>query len=205
MRLLNLFLCAAIVLASSCAPNQERSNNTTSKQAESHDHHDHHDGHSHNHHSDDEWNTHETEDYRIDYPASWQASGGTQMGADFYAVAPLDGVEDKFRENVSLLVQNVDDVVEAMTLEDFAALSEEQIMKLMTEAEITESEKVTTEGRSYQKMVFTAKQGVFDLKFQQHSFVENGQAFILAFSAERDKFEDYGEIGQKILDSFSVK
>jgi len=59
--------------------------------------------------------------------------------------------------------------------------------------------------KEFQKLVFTGKQGKFDLKWQQYYRVEKDKAYVLTLTCEEDQYDNYLDIGQKIMNTFKIK
>ena len=57
----------------------------------------------------------------------------------------------------------------------------------------------------YHKIIYGMSQGIFKLWMEQYYFIKNEKAYVLTFTAEADKFNDYKITGEKILNSFLLK
>ncbi len=147
-----------------------------------------------------EWKTLDKPNFSIQYPATWELNQSGQMGTSFILFSALESDQDKFRENINLLIQegkNID-------LNKFTEISESQIKTLATNAHIIESKRLKKD-IEYHKIIHTADQGIFHLEFEQYYWVINDKAYILTFSAEHTKFENFKTTGEKILNSFKLK
>ncbi len=92
-----------------------------------------------------------------------------------------------------------------MTLDRYVELSESQIKTLITDCNIIESSRILDEESEHHKIVYTGKQGEFDLKFIQYYWVVDNTAFVLTFSAEINAFDEFAQTAEKIMDSFKAK
>ncbi len=145
-----------------------------------------------------------TEDnYTIRYPAEWTLDQSQQMGTRFILLSPLSSAEDQFKENVNLIVQDLS--AYELDLDQYVAISEDQIKTMVSNANILLSERGEENGLAFQKMVYTGQQGIYDLKFVQHYWVEDQKAYVLTFTAEADQFDASRPTGEKILDSFRIE
>jgi hypothetical protein len=79
-----------------------------------------------------------------------------------------------------------------------------QVKTMIVNGEILESKRQNINGVNFHKMIFTGKQGIYNLKFEQYYFIEKGKAFILTLTCEINEFEKYKETGEKILNSFKI-
>ena len=150
-----------------------------------------------------EWESLLKDDYSVEYPDSWELSQSGQMGTSFVLFSPISSKQDQFRENINLLIQDLTGY--GITFDKYVEISESQISTMITDGKIIESKKVSTDSLFHQKVIYTGRQGVFNLKFEQYYWVENDKAYILTFTCEEDQFEAFKEIGEKILNSFELK
>ncbi|MEO0896844.1 MAG: PsbP-related protein [Bacteroidota bacterium] len=150
-----------------------------------------------------EWKTLSEEKFTLSYPPSWELDQSGQMGSSFILFSPVSDEQDKFRENVNLLIQDLKGY--ELTLDQYVAISLEQIKNLATDGNILLNERKNKDGKEYQKLVYTATQGIFKLKFEQYCWLIDNQPFILTFTTEEKEFDKYQQLGEKILDSFTLK
>ena len=150
-----------------------------------------------------EWKTLTEENYQIEYPGNWEFKDGEQMSAKFFLLSPLSSESDDFKENVNLIVQDLTGY--DLSLDQFVELSEGQIKTMMTDGKIHLSERKTKNEQEYQKIIYTGKQGITNLKFEQLYFVINNKAYVLTLTCKEQEFDHYQETGEKILNSFEIK
>jgi photosystem II reaction center protein PsbP len=141
------------------------------------------------------------DNYKIEYPASWTLDTSGLAGSELFVLSPLENDTDKFRDNVSVIIQNL--AGQNIDLDKYKDISETQIAGLGTNGKIFESSKMeaTAQG-DYYKLKYTLNQGNFKLIITSHCYIKNEKAYLITFTSESGKYELYREIGNKILDSF---
>lgn len=149
------------------------------------------------------WNILTENNYSINYPDNWQLNKSGQMGTSFILFSPLSSEQDNFKENINLLIQDL--TGHNLDLNRYVEISEGQIKTMITDGKIIESKKMTTKNLDYQKVIYTGKQGIFNLKFEQYFWVIADKAFILTFTCEESQFTNFQITGEKILNSFNLK
>lgn len=149
------------------------------------------------------WQSINTSDYSIQYPKDWELNESGLMGASFILFSPISSDQDQFRENVNLIVQDLTGY--NIDLDEYVRISEGQIKTLMTDSEIIENKRITDNGLDYQMVIYTGKQGIFQLQFEQYYWVIEEKAYVLTLTCEENQFKDYREVGEGILKSFEVK
>ncbi len=149
-----------------------------------------------------EWKSITTENYTIEYPGDWELNSSGLLGTKFILFSKLSDSTDRFRENVNLIIQDL--TGSNISLDKYVDISENQIRTLINNSRIDESVRIFDKNSEYQKMIYTGKQGAFDLKFIQYLWLLDNKAFVLTFTAEIDEFENIVRIGKKILDSFMI-
>lgn len=148
------------------------------------------------------WNNLKKNNYAINYPNEWELNESGQMGSEFILFSPLSSDNDNFKENVNLIIQDLS--AYNLDLNKYVEISESQIKTIITEGEIITSERINKNGKEFQKMIYTGKQGIFNLKYEQYVWVENDKAFILTLTCIQSEFSDYKNIGEEILNSFKL-
>lgn len=148
------------------------------------------------------WKTVNDNNFTIEYPDNWELNKSGQMGTKFILFSKLSNSSDKFRENVNLIIQDL--TGSNIQLDKYVEISENQIKTLVTNGKIIESKRISDKRYEYHKMIYTGKQGVFDLKFIQYYWVLNNKAFVLTFTAEIDEFDDYVQVANGIMDTFKI-
>ncbi len=150
----------------------------------------------------EDWNTIKKNSYSIDYPKDWEINESGQMGTSFILFSPLTSQKDQFKENVNLLVQDLTGY--NLDLDGYVEISEGQIKTMITNGKIIESTRVTEQTLDFHRVIYTGKQGNFNLKFEQYYWVVGDKAFVLTLTCEESQFDDYKLTGEKILNSFKL-
>jgi hypothetical protein len=140
--------------------------------------------------------------YSIQYPDSWDLNKSGQMGTSFILFSKPSSPQDQFKENVNLIVQDLSG--QNLDLAKYVEISEGQIKTMITNGSLLDSKKLNSNGIEFQRVIFTGKQGIYDLKFEQYYWVEKQKAFILTLTCEIKEFDKYKETGEKILNSFKL-
>lgn len=149
------------------------------------------------------WLEFKKDNYQLKYPESWTLDTTAKTAADFMILSPLSSDNDEFKENLNLVVQDLSGL--NFDLDNFTALSEQQIQSYMEESEVIENERLKKDDREYQHLIYTAKNGGRMLRFEQYYWIINEKAYILSFTAEFDQFEKYQDLSKQILDGFILK
>jgi serine/threonine-protein kinase len=101
-------------------------------------------------------------------------------------LSPLEGTSDDFRENVNVLVQALPDKV---SLDDYTKLSLDQAPKLITGFDLLDQGSTILAGTPAHQVHYRGAQGTFRLEWKQVWTVRNGRAFVLTYTAERERYE----------------
>jgi len=142
------------------------------------------------------------EDYgfTMDYPDGWNYAEGF-MGS---IVAFMSGSEqnDVFTENVNVIGQDIS--ASPISLEEYTTISLSQFEQYLTNFSLISSEDIEIEGNPAHKVVYTAKQGQFSLKFMQIWTIFDNEVFLFTYTGELAHFDDYSSQASEIMDSFSL-
>jgi hypothetical protein len=143
-------------------------------------------------------------EFYIEHPSTWTSDQSGKMGSTLVVLAPLDHAEDDFRENVNLMIQNLEGT--NMDMAKFIEVSEDQInSQAMPNSKLISSDRISASDGEFHKMIYTADQSIYHLQFEAYCWIKNEKAYVLTFSAEQAEFKDYQPTAEKILNSFKLK
>ena len=140
--------------------------------------------------------------YKLQYPASWTLDTSKSLGPAIFFFSPLENTEDKFRENVNVLIQDLKG--EDINLSRYKEITDKQIRDFASDGEILESSIVRKNNQEFYRITYTMSQGQFRVKITSVCFIQNEKAYLSTFSAEVDKYDSYKKIAEHILNSFKV-
>jgi hypothetical protein len=140
--------------------------------------------------------------FKIQYPHKWTIDTSGMMGSEFFIFSPVENVNDKFRENVSLIIQDISG--QNIDLDKYAEISKEQINTMAGESTIHESKKMKKGKSEFYKMIYEFREESLKVKIEQYYFVTNSRAYVLTLATESTKFANFKSIGEGVLNSFQV-
>lgn len=149
------------------------------------------------------WETLTEDNYSIKYPENWELNKSGQMGTNFILFSPLTSDQDQFKENVNLLIQDL--TGHNLDLNKYVEISEGQVKTILTDGNIIESERISNGDLNYHKLIYTCKQGICKLKFEQYFWVIENKAYVLTLTTEVEQFNSFQKIGERILNSFEIR
>ena len=144
------------------------------------------------------WQTVDRAECRIRYPSDWTLQPESES-AVFYLYAPAESDGDRFRENVSL-------VIEVLPNGKYDADSYvEEAVKLL-KVQVTKNERVEWAGHVGRRLVYTQRPELDIVTTNElYVWVINGKAYLLAFSREEGNDGEQAVTGQRILQTFELK
>ena len=182
MKIFNfLFILSLFVSSTLCSQTKEEENAT-----------DHHKG----------WESLIEQNYSIKYPDNWELNRTGIMGTAFFLFSPIASEEDRFKENVNLIIEDLTGL--GLNLEKYTEFSIKQLSSLITDGTLLENKTITDRKLNYQKVIYSGTQGVFNLKWEMYCWVYKEKAYILTFTCEENEFSNYQDVGEKILNSFQI-
>jgi len=147
-----------------------------------------------------DYETYQATEFTIKYPADWRVDETGIMGTKVIFFSPLESADDKFSENINILVQDLTE--HPMTLKEYTDLSVEQIKTLATNGKVIESKTIKTANGEMQRLIYTADQGQYHLQFDQLYLIVKGKAYLVTYTAEVDKYQQYLSKANEALGSF---
>jgi serine/threonine-protein kinase len=147
--------------------------------------------------------THTDKEFSIKYPSNWELNSEGKMTTSFVLFAPLESTQDKFKENINLIIQDLSGYT--IDLEAYTAISEQQLKNAVVNFKLVESKQIKNEKDTYHHIIYEGEQAGFKLYFQQQYRVKNNKAYVLTFTAELQSVKRFSDVATKILNSFQLK
>lgn len=144
------------------------------------------------------WLTVDRAGCRIRYPKDWTLQPESES-AVFYLYAPAESEADRFRENVSL-------VVEVLPNGKYDADSYVKEAIKLLQGQVTTNERVVRDGHEARRLIYTQRPALDMVTTNElYVWVINGKAYLLAFSREEGNDGEQAVTGQRILQTFELK
>lgn len=148
------------------------------------------------------WKTYGDQSFSINYPGDWSLDTTSYKAARFILLSSPSSAEDRFKENINLIVQNLEDA--SFDLDKFSELSISQVKTMINNSKILESKRMKANGLDFHKIVYSGTQGEYKLSFEQYYWVMNQKAYVLTFTSELNQFEAYREVAEQIMNSLKL-
>lgn len=146
----------------------------------------------------------EDKGYSIQFPSNWEVRKG-MMGLDVFALSPMTGQEDSFRENVNVLSEKLPQKVD---LDGYYKASLDALKQEIPGFSLISSSPVEIDGMKGYRIEFThgSGQGDVDAIVIQYILVDQGQKVTLITGAiEADKLPDYKPLIDKVAASLDYE
>jgi serine/threonine-protein kinase len=152
----------------------------------------------------EDWQRLDSHMFSIQHPDTFEMDISTIMqGLNFVLSAPKSSPDDLFRENISLAIQNLGGL--NISLDYFVDFSKNQIEQQIFNGYVVESKRVRANNSEFHLLIYTGRHGHFNLKWMQHIMIKNERAYVLTFTAEQDRFDNYAEVAAKIMNTFKIR
>ena len=144
------------------------------------------------------WLTVDRAGCRIRYPRDWTLQPESES-AVFYLYAPAESEADRFRENMSL-------VVEVLPNGKYDADSYVKEAIKLLQGQVTTNERVVRAGHEGRRLIYTQHPALDVVTTNElYVWVINGKAYLLAFSRESGNEGDQADAGKRILQTFEFR
>ena len=146
------------------------------------------------------WETFKNENYSIQYPESWELNADGLMQTNLILFARAESLENEFRENINLLIQDMNG--QGVSLQQFSQISVEQIQSMITNADVISSKTKEGKNGTYQEVIFTGDQGIYELKWRQQYWVQDEKAYVLTYTATQETYDEFQKEMRRVMNSF---
>lgn len=160
-----------------------------------------------------DWQTFNRNNYSVKYPVDWdlQQSDNLESGtvvsktvrSQFVVLSQIESPQDRFRENVNLVIEDLNG--QKPNLDEYSRAADSQLKLMMKNCKILESKKVNKGSQQHYKTIWTWEYQTIPLKVEQYRWLSDGKAYVLTFTSEQNKFAQFQQVGKKILDTFTLK
>jgi hypothetical protein len=151
--------------------------------------------------------TNEKYGYELRYPLGWEIIEKNTLMDKVFIIeikSPQEDNSDLYRENFNLIVTNISD--EPITLQELTELSISEIDKSIINGEIIDSIDYSINGNPAYKLIYTTDffPGAEKYRLQQMAVwtIKNEKTYLITYTAEENKYSNFLEIIQGIIDSF---
>ncbi len=148
------------------------------------------------------WLTYEHPEFEVNYPPDWTINENSTYGATLEIYSPIENDEDEFRENMSLLIKEQEEL--KMALNEYVDANIEQI-KTMFNATIESLADIDADGKTWRSIVFVFQQGEMNIRCQQFYHFEYDKIFIWTYTGIQGQNDIYENEIKGMFDSFAMK
>jgi eukaryotic-like serine/threonine-protein kinase len=139
--------------------------------------------------------------FRVDYPQSW----AKQSRDDFWATgavffSPLENDQDQFKEQVSVLVENLP---KDLALSKYTEQSLSEI-KQLSDPSVGNAQKITLGTNEGRQVVYRGEENGSPVQRMQTWSVNGDRAYVITYTAIPESYDDYLPTVEKMIKSFET-
>jgi hypothetical protein len=139
--------------------------------------------------------------FQVTLPKGWEQKKNV-MGAEIIALRPKGGKNDSFRENVNVVVENMN---QKMAAKEYYKASQTVLAKVFNEFKIEKTGHTKIDNHDTYWCIFTHKMGGIRAKVLQYMTTENTRGFVVTGSALPDTFEKYKKDFENTAESLKIE
>ncbi len=137
---------------------------------------------------------------KIKYPKNWTLQENRD-GAVVVFMAPREVPVDVFQENVNIVVQDLSGQV--ITLQQYTATAINQLTRVFKSVKILDSGPTYWGGKPAHKVEYIMQANV-SLRLMHIWMIKGKKAYQFTFAADADRYDEYMETVQTMINSFQV-
>lgn len=149
------------------------------------------------------WKTATTDSYSVKYPRGWELDMTARMGTLFFIFAPPTSANDKFKENLNLMTEDVSTY--NVTLDKYVDGSKGSVTNALKNAKFQSDTKEKINGRECRHLMYTGEQKDFDLQFEAYIFMVRNRAYIFTFTGEQKNYNIYSKTVREAAATLNFK
>ena len=136
--------------------------------------------------------------YSVDYPEHWRLKEISNITT---FLSPLESKEDKFAENVSVVVEDLSPIDPPVSLLDYHRKSVANAPASLPDFKMLEEAKTKFAGREAIAVLYTATLRGQPFRFKAYTLMVGKEAYVLTYTALRPDFDKYLSAAEKIMGS----
>ncbi len=140
---------------------------------------------------------------KAEYPARWQTLEDVR-GVAVVFHSPLESAEDKYNDNVHVIVEDVSGQP-GLTAEAYAASGIAKLPAALEDFRLVGNKGDTVSGRPARLIEYTGRRGDFRLRFLQAVTIADGKAFLITYVAEEGSYDKHLPAARRVLASVAIK
>lgn len=154
-----------------------------------------------------EWKKYDGKAFSISSPSNWERT--KNLTEDTFIFKSIkESSSDKFQENFNVIIQDLSS--QKMSLEDYSKLTYNQVKQAVGENYISQYKNVSLSNQEAKEMSYILpsnpeRNQFMNLKVWQKWIIKDDRAYVLTFTAQKEKFDNYVKIAEEMFTSFIVK
>jgi len=141
-------------------------------------------------------------DFYLEYPTNWSFDKSKATEGVFIFSTELDSPLDIFRDNVTLMIQDLPSNIRS--LNDYVELSLNQFRRedyVLLESNTKTNEKNEIIGHEF---IYESVYNQREVKFYQFVMMKNGKAYLFTYLAELRSYDIYFKAARELISSFQL-
>ena len=139
--------------------------------------------------------------YTVDYPSDWRVKELNKITSFF---SPFESKEDKFSENLNIVVEDLSQVPEDVKLIDYHRKGMSHARSSLREFTVLEEAKTDFKGREAILVLYTMKDRGVTFKIKTLTFFVEHDAYVLTYTATLADYDKYLKKIENCLQSIRV-
>ena len=139
--------------------------------------------------------------YAVDYPSKWKVK---EIGQVTTFLSPLESKDDKFAENVTVVVEDLSQIEPPVSLFDYHRKAVNGAPASLAEFKMLEEAKTRFIGRDAIAVLYTAKIRGEQFRFKAYTIMANRTAYVLTYTARSADFDQFLPPAEKLMRSLRV-
>jgi hypothetical protein len=145
------------------------------------------------------WVLHEADGpYALASPPEWEMDYSGRMNTQFILFSPQDSINDFFRENINLIIEDVSS--QSITIDDYLEQSKKILFEYITDLKNLKIQKE----QDFFWLSYEGRQGTMNLSYFQRMSMKRDTVYVLTYTSIADRPTERDEEVEDIMRTFTV-
>ena len=135
----------------------------------------------------------------IKYPTTWEKKIA-ELDTIVAFLSPIEHKLDLFRENLTIMIKNI--FISPENFKEYINFQVDQLKDAILDFELIKKKKDKLSNQPAYTIIYTGRRRDFNIKIMQNYILKKKKIYLLIYTAENDKYDQYFKMIKKMIKSF---
>lgn len=140
--------------------------------------------------------------FSISYPSSWELGTQQIAGIYFQAFSPKEGANDRFRENLNVVIEDLNG--KQISEQEYVEATKKKLLLYVKEYHLIRAGEIMMGSYKAYEIIYSGKVDFYNLKFRAVITFFEKRAFVMTYSSDLISYDKFYPEANKIMSSIKL-